>query len=103
MELTAYEMMGLAVSILFLLLYAAVFFRFLRSRLGKPKTAKAEVVGKQTVEQFSKYGKKYKYAVTFLVEGKKKSFYVSEFSYDGYRRGEKGQLTYQGDRLIDFS
>jgi len=55
------------------------------------------------VEQFSKYGKRVKYAVTFLTDGKKKSFYVSEFSYNGYRKGEKGTLTYQGDRLIDFS
>ena len=68
-------------------------------------TTKATVVHKQTVESFSKYsgtGKHVKYAVTFSVNGKKRSFYVSEFSYHGYRKGETGTLTYKGDRLINF-
>ena len=86
-----------------LLLYGIQFLRFFRSRFGKPRTVKAEVIGKQTVEQFSKYGgKKVRYVVNFLVDGRKKSFYVSEFSYNGYRKGERGQLTYRGDRLIEF-
>ena len=102
MPFDAYQIVSWSLVVLFLLLYAAAGIRFLRSRLGRSRTVTAEVVGKQTVEQVSKYGKRYKYAVTFLVEGKKKSFYVSEFSYGGYRRGEKGTLTYQGDRLIDF-
>ena len=90
----------------YLFLMGRIVFKVLQGRLGKPRTVRAEVVGKQTVEFFSKYaagGKRVKYAVTFLIDGKKKSFYVSEFSYGGYRRGERGQLTYQGDRLIDFS
>ena len=86
----------------FLFLYGALLFRFLRSRFGKSRTVTAKVVGKQTVERFSKYGKKTQYAVTFLVEGKNMSFYVSELSYGGYRKGEVGKLTYRGDRLIDF-
>ena len=96
---------GMAVMLLVLLLNGAVFLRFFRSRFGKPRTVNAEVIGKQAVEHYSKLapnGTKVRYAVTFLVEGKKKSFYVSEFSYGGYRKGEKGKLTYQGDRLIDF-
>lgn len=90
----------------YLLVMTRVLAKVLKGRFGKPITASAEVVGKQTVEWFSKYsrnGKHTRYAVTFLVDGKKKSFYVSEFSYGGYRKGEKGKLTYQGDRLIDFS
>ena len=71
-----------------------------------PVTAvKATVVHKQTVETFSKYsgtGTHVKYAVTFSVNGKRRSFYVSGFSYDGYRKGETGTLTYKGDRLIRF-
>ena len=96
---------GMAVMFLVLLLNGTVFLRFFRSRFGKPRTVNAEVIGKQIVEHYSKLapnGTKVRYAVTFLVEGKKKSFYVSEFSYGGYRKGEKGKLTYQGDRLIDF-
>ena len=101
-----YKLLTMLFWSLLLLLNGIVLFRLLRSRLGRPRTEKAEVVGNQTVERFSKYaanGKSVRYAVIFLVNGKKKSFYVSEFSYRGYRKGERGQLTYQGDRLIDFN
>lgn len=91
---------------LLVLLYGLVLFRLIARRVfARRKTVWAEVVGKQPVEQFSKYsgsGKTVKYAVTFRIDGKNQSFYVSEFSYGGYRVGEKGQLTYQGNRLIDF-
>lgn len=98
-------MPGMAVTVLVVLLNGLVFLRFFRSRFGKPRTVRAEVVGKKKVEQYSRLspnGKSVRYAVIFLIEGRKKSFYVSEFSYGGYRKGEKGKLTYQGDRLIDF-
>lgn len=67
---------------------------------------KATVVHKQTVETFSKYsgtGKHVRYAVTFSVNGKNRSFYVSGFSYNGYRKGDVGTLKYKGDRLISFT
>ena len=90
---------------LYFVLMCAIAYRLLRSCIGKPVTVRAEVVHKQTVEFYSRTapgGKRVKYSVTFLANGKKKSFYVSEFSYGGYRKGEKGTLTYKGDRLIDF-
>ncbi len=99
------EFVGLAVTIIFLVLNGMVFLRFFRSRLGKPKRVRAEVAGKQTVEHYSRYapnGKRVRYVVNFQTETGKKSFYVSEFSYNGYQKGERGTLTYQGDRLIDF-
>lgn len=74
-------------------------------KYGKTKTANATVVHKQVNEVFSKYsgnGKAYNYYVTFQFNGKRKSFSVSEFSYNGYRKGETGTLKYKGDRLIDF-
>lgn len=89
-----------------LLLVVPYGIRFFRNRFAPVKTANATVVNKQKVETFSKYsgsGKSTKYAVTFSVVGKRLSFYVSEFSYGGYRIGETGKLTYKGDRLIDFS
>jgi hypothetical protein len=101
MEIASLLYNGLWTALL-ILSAVSIFRRF----FAKPKTVSAEVVGKQTVEWFSKYagnGKRTRYVVNFLVEGKKKSFYVSEFSYNGYRKGERGTLTYQGDRLIDFS
>lgn len=79
--------------------------RLIKSRYGKVKTVKAKVIDKFQTETFSKYsgnGKDVQYRVLFEVEGKKHSFRVSEFSYSGYRVGERGTLKYQGDRLIDF-
>lgn len=79
--------------------------RFLAKRLSPVKTVSAVVVDKHKTEVFSKYagnGKQVKYVVVFSAGGKKLSFYVSEFSYSGYRAGEKGKLTYKGNRIIDF-
>lgn len=84
----------------------AVLIRVIKNKCAPVKTEKAVVVDKQTVEHFSKYsgnGKHTKYVIVFSVNGKKRSFYVSQFSYNGYRVNEKGTLTYKGDRLIDFS
>ena len=76
-----------------------------RNRCAPIKTVKAVVIDKNKVETFSKYsgnGKSEKYVIVFSVGGKKKSFYVSQFSYNGYRINEKGTLKYKGDKLIDF-
>lgn len=83
-----------------------VFWRTWGHKLAPVKTVKAKVVDKNRIEHFSKYsvtGKSYRYAIVFESEGKKLSFYVSEFSYGGYRKGEIGTLQYQGSRIIDFS
>ena len=76
-----------------------------KNRYAPIKTVKAVVIDKNKVEAFSKYsgnGKSEKYVIVFSVEGKKKSFYVSQFSYNGYRVNEKGTLKYKGDKLIEF-
>ena len=76
-----------------------------KNRCAPIKTVKAVVIDKNKVENFSKYsgtGKSEKYVIVFSVNGKKKSFYVSQFSYNGYRINEKGTLKYKGDKLIDF-
>ncbi len=81
-------------------------FRFLRDKCSPVKAVKATVVHKQTVETFSKYagnGTHKKYAVTFQTGNKKLSFYVSEFSYRGYKVNETGTLKYKGSKIIDFS
>ena len=91
---------------IFALLGIAVGFRYLKNFLAPVMTAKATVVHKQKVDTFSKYsgtGKHTRYAVTFSMGDKKRSFYVSELSYGGYRIGETGMLKYKGDRLIDFT
>ena len=80
--------------------------RVIRNRCASVKTVKAVVIDKNKIEVFSQYagnGKREKYVVVFLAGEEKLSFYVSEFSYDGYRLNESGTLKYQGDRLIDFN
>lgn len=85
-------------------LYILILIRFLKNRLAPVKKVRATVIDKNKIESFSKYsGKHIKYAVVFSADGRKLSFYVSEFSYGGYRKGESGTLTYKGGRLIDFS
>ena len=76
-----------------------------KNRYAPIKAVKAVVVDKSIVENFSKYsgtGKTEKYVIVFSVNGKKKSFYVSQFSYKGYQINEKGTLKYKGDKLIEF-
>ena len=79
---------------------------FFRRQYGRAKTVKATLVNKQVTEDFSKYaasGKTNHYYVTFQIGSKCRSFKVSEFSYNGYHKGETGTLRFKGDRLIDFS
>lgn len=76
-----------------------------KNRYAPMKTVKATVIDKQKIEVFSKYsgnGKNEKYVIVFSVDGRKKSFYVSKFSYGGYRINENGTLKYKGDKLIEF-
>ncbi len=82
-----------------------VFGRHLFSRFAPVRTVKAQVVDKFKNDHFTKiYGPSHPtaYTVVFEAEGKKRSFRVSEFSYNGYKLKEKGTLKYQGSRLIDF-
>lgn len=80
--------------------------RWVKSRYGKVIRVRAKVIEKFKTETFSKYkgnGKDEECRIIFEVDGKRRSFRVSEFSYNnGYRVGKEGTLTYQGDRLIDF-
>lgn len=83
----------------------SLFIRTMKNRYGPIKAVKAVVIDKNKIETFSKYsgnGKAEKYVIVFSVNGKKKSFYVSQFSYNGYRINEKGTLKYKGDKLIEF-
>lgn len=77
----------------------------IKHRVAPIKTVKAVVMDQQKVEVFSKYsgtGKREKYVIVFSVDSKEKSFFVSQFSYDGYKLNKKDALKYMGDKLIDF-
>ena len=83
----------------------SVLVKVIKNRYTPIKTVKAVVIDKNKVEAFSKHsgnGKSEKYVIIFAVGGKKKSFYVSQFSYNGYRVNERGTLKYKGDKLIEF-
>lgn len=96
---------SIIIIVLFLGVGALAAIRLLTKRVAPVRTVAAVVADKHKTEVFSKYagsGKHIKYVVVFSAGGKKLSFYVSEFSYGGYRVGEKGTLTYKGSKLIDF-
>lgn len=78
--------------------------RLLGKKFGPVKTVSAKVVDKSKSIPVSPHpGFKQEICyVVFSVNGKRKGFRVSGFSYNGYRVGETGTLKYQGDRLIDF-
>lgn len=94
-----------SLALLFVAVFVRMVYKTIKNQTSSAKTVEAVVVGKNVVERFSKYSgnaKTESYVIAFEVEGKKKTFYVSEFSYNGYDIGEKGMLTYQGDKLISF-
>jgi len=83
----------------------SILVRRVKNKYAPVKTVKAVVADKHKVETFSKYsgnGKNEKYVVVFSVDGRKKSFYVSQFSFGGYKVNAKGTLKYKGDKLIEF-
>ena len=95
----------LLITCVWLLIVVGIIVRIAKNKHAPTKTVKAVVIDKHKLETFSKYsgnGKREKHVVVFRAEGRKVSFYVSEFSYDGYKINETGTLTYKGDKLIAF-
>ena len=83
----------------------SIIVRTIKNRYASIKVVEAVVIDKNKIESFSKYsgsGQAEKYVIVFSVNGKKKSFYVSQFSYNGYKVNEKGTLKYKGNKLISF-
>ncbi|MBR7122763.1 MAG: DUF2500 family protein [Oscillospiraceae bacterium] len=89
-----------------LYLFGRIVYQILRNKFAKVKTATAEVVDKFKADNFTKIYSPAaitpRYYVVFQIGNKKKSFRVSEFSYGGYRIGERGTLKYKGDKLVAF-
>ena len=87
---------------------AAVIFlaKLINNKFAPIKTVSAIIIDKNIIETFTKYsgnGRHKKYVIIFSINGKKKSFYVSHFSYDSYKINEKGILKYKGDKIVDFN
>lgn len=88
-----------------ILIYSVPIIRIIQSKFGSTKMVKAVVTNKYVSKSFSKYagnGKSAKYVIVFSVDGKKKYFQVSQFSYEGYQVNETGTLTYKGSTLVKF-
>lgn len=85
-----------------------VMIRLINDVFGSVKTADAVVLDKREYDERiirksqAPYTRR-RYVVDFDCNGKKRSFYVSEISYRGYQKGQKGILKYKGSKIIDFS
>lgn len=90
----------------FVAFWAVIIAKFIKNKFSSVKTVNAVVADKYKTQGVSKiYGalKRERYIVIFNIGGKKLAFAVSGFSYESYKIGEKGVLTYKGITLIDFS
>ncbi len=104
------ENISAVLCLIFVCLWALIMLgnviRFYAAKFAPIKTVTATVIEKNVIESFSRHTfglKQRKYVIVFSVNGTKKGFYVSEFSFGGYKVGETGTLKYQANRLIDFS
>ena len=78
------------------------------NKFGNEKEVEAKVLNNQYYQsRLARKAENFRdedcYVVTFLAGDKKLSFYVSEYSYNGYRINQTGILRYKGTMLIDFS
>ena len=91
-----------------LVIASGLVIRLIGDVFGSVKASNAVVLDKREYDERiimkaqAPYTRK-KYVVDFDCNGKKKSFYVSGISYNGYRKGQKGVLKYKGSKIIDFS
>ncbi len=100
------------INIVFALIGAVIFvgivLRFSKDIFSKEKTIYVTVTDKKCYKKvvYSKMqapNEKKKYTITFLSKNSKKLYFdVNEFSYKDFKIGEKGNLTYKGNKLIEF-
>ncbi len=100
------KIIGLLAIACTLFVFGKIIYQIVRDKYARVKTIKAQVADKFKADKFTKiYGpaaRTPQYYVVFQIDGKKKSFPVAEFSYDGYKIGQRGTLKYKGGRLVDF-
>lgn len=82
--------------------------RIILNKLGNERQVEAKVINKQYYQsRLARKAKTFRdedsYVVTFLAGDRKLSFYVSEYSYNGYKVNQKGTLRYKRTMLIDFN
>ncbi len=93
--------------ILILVIFIGIGIRILKNKLSAVKEIEAEVIKKEcftemTIRHSLPTSRK-RFIITFMCNGKKLAFDVSEFSYSNYRVGERGILKYRGNTILDFN
>lgn len=99
------QIINVVLILLVFICWISLIIRFLKNKNASVKTVDAVVVDKYKSKITSRYQSTFnseRYIVVFFAEGKKLSFTVSEFTYEGYKIKEKGKLKYKGDKIIDF-
>lgn len=99
------NIINMVLSALVLICWVLIAARCVINSCASVKVVRAKVVDKykqRTITKF--YGTFMREGCVIVLEanGKRLSFSVSEFSYDGYALGETGTLKYKGNRLISF-
>ncbi len=92
--------------IIAIVILVGLFCRLIRDYWKKPQTVQATLIHKESFDKqtvFKSMAPKNVrcYVLTFMAE-KKLSFYVPEELYQLHQPEEKGVLTYQGSRLLEF-
>ena len=90
-----------------IVIIVGLLFRIILNKFGNEKEVEAKVLNKQYYQcRLARKAENFRdedsYVVTFLAGDKKLSFYVSEYSYNGYTINQKGTLKFKGTMLIDF-
>ena len=99
------DIIGLLPLFFCIILTVFIIVRIIRNGIAPVKKVKAVVLEKYTYQPVSRTQGAYNttnYVIVFQTGKKKLSFNVSEFSYSGYRKKERGMLTYKGDKIISF-
>lgn len=96
------HMVGWIVPALLGVIWVLFIVKIIKNRCAPVKKVKAQLVEKYHYTPVSKYNVKEVYVIVFETEGKKLSFNVPEFSYNGYKVKKNGTLKYKGDRIIGF-
>ena len=103
--------MGDSINTIFLfvgiVITVGLLLRIILNKYGNEKEIEAKVINKQYYQsRLARKAENFRdedgYVVTFLAGDKKLSFYVSEYSYNGYTINQKGTLKFKGTMLIDF-
>ena len=89
--------------VILLSLYLFAVVRFILRYFGPVKTAMAEVVAMhRTGIDTNQAQEGNRCVITFQIGEKRKSFYVTEERCSTFQMGQRGTLTYRGERLVDF-